>query len=151
MIQGKKGTFAEKAVHRIYMKLPVLIQKTITVLAVPLKPLKDHPIGYLHLLYLECIEPRIYAKNFKLRRLRKLLRHAFYNVPYYNRLLGNSNLKQLETLGDVHKIPCLEKGDLKSGMKPIIIMVPKAGVEPARPQGPLDFESSASANSTTSA
>ncbi len=30
-------------------------------------------------------------------------------------------------------------------------MVPKAGVEPARAQSPLDFESSASASSTTSA
>lgn len=30
-------------------------------------------------------------------------------------------------------------------------MVPKAGVEPARAQSPLDFESSASANSATSA
>lgn len=30
-------------------------------------------------------------------------------------------------------------------------LVPKAGVEPARAQGPLDFESSASACSATSA
>ena len=35
--------------------------------------------------------------------------------------------------------------------KPLILLVPGAGIEPAQPQGPRDFKSLASTNSATQA
>ena len=44
-----------------------------------------------------------------------------------------------------------KKGLAETSARPIFSMVPKAGLEPARRVTTLDFESSASANSATSA
>lgn len=53
-------------------------------------------------------------------KLKKLIKHAYDNVPYYNSLFIKNNLhpRDIKTLGDIKKIPITSKKDLqKAGLK----------------------------------
>jgi phenylacetate-CoA ligase len=49
------------------------------------------------------------------KKLRKLINHAYENVPYYHKLFRNNNLKpdEIKTIGDLKKIPVSDKESLK--------------------------------------
>lgn len=49
------------------------------------------------------------------RKLRRLIKHAYYNVPYYHRLFEKYNLKpeEINGIGDLQKIPLTSKKDIQ--------------------------------------
>ena len=55
-------------------------------------------------------------QEFQNRKLQMLIKHAFQNVPYYNQLFNNINLKcnDIKTISDLKKIPLLKKDNIRS-------------------------------------
>ena len=49
------------------------------------------------------------------KKLRRLIKHAYENVPYYHHLFRKNNLKpdEIKTIGDLKKIPISDKESLK--------------------------------------
>ena len=73
-------------------------------------------------------------KDFQEKELRKILLHAFKNVPYYNKSFKDSGftLEDFEgfLLKDINKIPYLEKNDLrKHGKDTLLSKVREKGGE----------------------
>ena len=54
-------------------------------------------------------------KKLQLNRLQKLIRHAYWQVPYYKKKFDELNLKpkDIKSLNDINKIPSLSKSDVK--------------------------------------
>ena len=48
-------------------------------------------------------------------QLKKIIRHAYHNVPYYNELFKKEKLKpsDIQSVNDLYKIPLLSKSDVK--------------------------------------
>jgi len=54
-------------------------------------------------------------KELQFKKLQKLLRHAYHNVPYYKMSLNRNNIKlnHIQTFEDLRKIPLLDKIEVK--------------------------------------
>lgn len=62
---------------------------------------------------------RAELENYQDERLRKIIKHAYENVPYYNELFNKCNLipEDLQTKADLWKIPLLTKDDIKQNFE----------------------------------
>jgi len=56
--------------------------------------------------------------NYQNEKLRKLLRHAYENVPYYRDRMGRLKLRpeDIRTVEDLHKLPVLTRAELKNNL-----------------------------------
>lgn len=54
-------------------------------------------------------------KDIQNKRLRRLIKHAYYNVPYYNKLFSKNNLlpADIKTSDDLQKIPITTKDEIQ--------------------------------------
>ena len=55
-------------------------------------------------------------------KLRDLIKHAYDNVPYYNRIMSERKLKpaDISTVDDLHKLPVLAREDVKNNRDDLI-------------------------------
>lgn len=60
--------------------------------------------------------------NLQIKRLRKLIKYSYENVPYYHHILRKRNLKpaDIKTIEDLKKIPILGKNEINAYMKELI-------------------------------
>lgn len=60
--------------------------------------------------------------EYQLTQLRKLIRHAYANVPYYKRLLDACRLSpdDVRDVRDLHRIPCLTRDDVKNHFEEMV-------------------------------
>jgi phenylacetate-CoA ligase len=60
--------------------------------------------------------------RYQLKRLQIIIRHCYYNVPYYTELFNRLNLKpsDIKTLDDLKKIPTLTKQKIRQHFKQLI-------------------------------
>jgi len=60
--------------------------------------------------------------EFQLKKMRSLLNHAYYNVPYYHSIFKNINFHPLDfnTLSDLKKLPLLDRDKVRSNFNNII-------------------------------
>lgn len=63
-------------------------------------------------------------KKYQESRLRALIKHAYENVPYYNRLFKKRRIScdDIRSLEDLRKIPILDKDDLRNHFKELIAL-----------------------------
>lgn len=61
-------------------------------------------------------------ENYQNKKLRKLIKHAYENVPYYHRIFRQLNLSpdDIRTKDDLVKIPYLTKDDIRYNFKDLI-------------------------------
>ncbi|ADI75101.1 capsular polysaccharide biosynthesis protein (plasmid) [Methanohalobium evestigatum Z-7303] len=61
-------------------------------------------------------------KKLQNERLQRIITHAYYNVPYYNKLFKDLNLKpsDIKTTDDLVKLPILTKEDIKNNFDDLI-------------------------------
>jgi phenylacetate-CoA ligase len=54
-------------------------------------------------------------KKLQLKKLKKIIHHAYYNVPFYHDLFKKNNLlpSDIKTLNDLNKIPIISKEEVK--------------------------------------
>lgn len=62
--------------------------------------------------------PEAELENYQNEELKKLIRHAYENVPYYNNLFRNLKLtpKDIQTVHDLSKLPILTKDDVRNNL-----------------------------------
>ena len=85
-----------------------------------LTPLHKWMIGSKFSNYYDSLKRTQYLSNddlkkLQLNRLQKLIRHAYWQVPYYKKKFDELNLKpkDIKSLNDINKIPSLSKSDVK--------------------------------------
>lgn len=63
-------------------------------------------------------------KKLQERRLRLLIEHAYYNVPYYNKIFKNRDLRpgDVKTIEDLKQLPILNKDDLRDHFHELVAM-----------------------------
>ncbi len=56
------------------------------------------------------------------RKLKKLIKHAYHSVPYYNKVMTDRKLipADIKTIGDLNKLPVLTKRDIQNNFKQLI-------------------------------
>ena len=61
-------------------------------------------------------------QNYKLEKLRKLLIHAYENVPFYTKRMDNCNFNPfiINSISDLEKLPPLSRSDLQTSWKDIV-------------------------------
>lgn len=61
-------------------------------------------------------------KKHQEKRLRALIKHAYFNVPYYHRIFRENNIdyEDIKTLEDLNKIPFLTKDDIRTHYSELI-------------------------------
>jgi len=66
--------------------------------------------------------PREKLQEYQFKQLKKLLRHAYENVPYYRKTFKKRGLRpeDIRSLEDLNKIPCLDKDTFKSRFNEMI-------------------------------
>jgi phenylacetate-CoA ligase len=100
------------------MKLyPLLVKKT-------LQPIKDFYSKKPVSKYLEIFEKTQYwnyddLKRYQSRQLRKLIDHAYHNVPFYHRIMKKNNLypNDIKISEDLKKLPVIYKDDIRKNPK----------------------------------
>ena len=92
-----------------------------------LYPLGDFLLGYKTVKYLnELLEtqwwPPKQLQEIQNAKLRSVVRHAYNNVPYYNRIFKQRGLndRDVETTEDLQKLPVLTKDDIRSNFKDML-------------------------------
>ena len=63
-------------------------------------------------------------KRFQESKLRVLIKHAYYNVPYYHRIFKERNIRpaDVKTTEDLKKLPMLTKEDVRKNFDQLIAM-----------------------------
>ena len=58
-------------------------------------------------------------REFQNARLRKLIVHVYYNVPFYREIFDRLNLtpEDIQTVADLKKLPILDKSDIREGIR----------------------------------
>ncbi len=60
-------------------------------------------------------------EDIQLKKLRKLIIHAYNNVPYYRELFLNANIDpEIKKIEDIQKIPIIEKKDIQANYEKIL-------------------------------
>ncbi|MGD0451258.1 MAG: hypothetical protein ABSA79_09435 [Candidatus Bathyarchaeia archaeon] len=108
-----------------YSKSPLQLQKVISVFLAPIP--RSMMLGSGFQAFLRELNRTQWYKPYELRkhqesRLRSLIRHAYENVPYYNRLFKQRSITpdDVKTIEDLKKIPVLTKNDLRDHFKELI-------------------------------
>lgn len=112
-------------IKRIYNKLPGFL-KVLSGLFVAFIPRSVLMGKRYNFLYNQAIKSQYYSRNeinaIQLKLLKKLIKHAYENVPYYTRLFKSLNLSpnDFNSLDDIRKIPFLTKQDIRENHKDLI-------------------------------
>ena len=65
---------------------------------------------------------KVEIENYQNEKLRKIVRHAYKNVPYYNKLFNKLKLKpeDIRTKKDLQKLPILRRKDVARNLKDLL-------------------------------
>ena len=109
----------------LYCKTPVSIQKSLGIFMAPISRSTILGSGFHDAL--RKLQETQWYKPAKLReyqesRLRALVRHAYHNVPYYNRVFKKEKITpdDIQRVQDLKKIPILTKTDLRTHFAELI-------------------------------
>lgn len=112
--------FVEKKFKNINLKKISLFESLYWKFYVFLTPLHKWNISKKFFSYYKVLNKSQYLSNeelkkFQLYKLKKLLRHAYGNVPYYKKKFDENNIsiRNFKSLDDLNKLPYLEKSVLK--------------------------------------
>ena len=78
---------------------------------------------------IECASPET-MRALQSERLRKIVRHAYDNVPFYRQIMGKSGVTpdDIQSIDDLSKLPFVSKDDLREAYPYGMLAVPRADI-----------------------
>jgi len=116
---GKMVKFVKKLFRKIYFMSPRTIQNFMSFLLIRIySPLYVHGLTYPYMRIVLIYNKFRFRRNFKkyqIKRLRKLLKYVYKNVPYYKQAFDENgiNYKEIKCFKDLEKLPILKRYDFQ--------------------------------------
>lgn len=111
--------------ENIYLKSPLFLKKILfDIYAYNLTKLKFNRIFKERLRELEKSQwcSNVELQQLQEEKLQRIIRHCYYNVPYYREIFENRRLKpsDVKTVKDLQKVPILTRKDVKNNFSKLI-------------------------------